>query len=191
MKKYLLAMVLCVFSWSSLAATPTEAVEKAVTDILEIAQAKDVPAEQRRANLEAVIKNYVDLQAASQRVLAKYWKKASKEEKQQFMTVFRKVLTNTYFNLLEQYNNEKVIFGKEEIKKQKYAVVESTVISGGKEIPVNYRLLLRNDSWKLYDFVAEGISMIRSFSGDYKAILKKEGVSGLSMKLEEKLASEG
>lgn len=189
MKKYLLALTLCFASWTSLAATPTEAVEKAVTDILEIAQAKDVPAEERRENLEAVIKNYVDLQAASQRVLAKYWKKASKEEKQKFMTVFRKVLTNTYFNLLEQYNNEKVIFGKEEIKKEKYAVVESTVISGGKEIPVNYRLLYRNDTWKLYDFVAEGISMIRSFSSDYKAILKKEGIGGLSIKLEEKLAS--
>lgn len=168
-------------------ATPKQVAEQAVADILAIAQNKSLDAEVRKTQLEDVIKKYVDLQAASQRVLATHWRKASKEEKVEFMRVFRKVLTSTYFNLLQQYENEKVIFGEEKIKKKKYATVESVVLSGGKEIPVSYQLLLRDDTWKLYDFVAEGISMIRSFNTDYAGQLRKDGVSGLSKALEQKI----
>lgn len=188
MKKIVLASLLFLASSMSWATTPTQVAEKAVNEILQIAQAKEISAQQRKSQLEAVIKNYVDLQAASQRVLAVHWKKASNEEKREFMLVFRRVLTNTYFVLLQKYENEKVVFGEETIKKEKYATVESIVLSGGKEIPVNYRLLFRKDKWKLYDFVAEGISMVRSFSGDYKSILRSKGVAGLTQQLEAKLA---
>lgn len=187
MKKILLASLLLLVSWSSFSNTPTEAVEQGVGEILKIAQAKELSAEQRLSQLEVVINNYVDLQAASQRVLAVHWKKASSEEKKEFVAVFGKVLTQTYFNLLEKYENEKVIFGKEEIKKEKFATVDSKIISGGKEIPVEYRLYFRNGKWKLYDLIPEGISMIRSFSSDYKGILRKEGVSGLSAQLKAKV----
>lgn len=191
MKRLLLSAALVLFSWSSLAATPTASVEKAYNEIIAIAQAKEVAPETRKEQLESVIKQYVDLQAASQRVLATHWKKANKDEKVAFMRVFRKVLTNTYFNLLQNYTNEKVIFLEESIKKKKYATVESKVISGGTEIPITFRLLKRKDGeWKLYDFVAEGISMIRSFSTDYQAILRKDKVAGLINQLEAKVAQE-
>lgn len=191
MKRIFLSIALMVFSWGSWAATPTELVEKAYNEIISIAQAKGVEASIRKERLDAVIKQYVDLQAASQRVLATHWRKASRDEKIAFMRVFRKVLTNTYFNLLQNYTNEKVIFTGESLKKKKYATVESKVISGGTEIPITFRLLKRKDGdWKLYDFVAEGISMIRSFSTDYQAILRKDKVAGLINQLEAKVAVE-
>jgi len=187
MKKLALGIILFLTSVACLA-SPTQVAEQAVADILAIAQDKSLDAQIRKDQLEDVIKKYVDLQAASQRVLAVHWRSASKEEKVAFMRVFRKVLTSTYFNLLQQYENEKVVFGEEQIKKERYATVESIVLSGGKEIPVTYRLLLRDDGWKLYDFVAEGISMIRSFNNDYASMLRSGGVTGLSKTLEEKLA---
>lgn len=187
MKKLALGIVL-FFTSIACMATPTKVTEQAVADILAIAQNKTLDEQVRKDQLEDVIEKYVDLQAASQRVLAVHWRSASKEEKVEFMRVFRKVLTSTYFNLLQQYENEKVIFGEETIKKKRYATVESTVLSGGKEIPVSYRLLLRDDGWKLYDFVAEGISMIRSFNNDYASMLRSGGVSGLSKTLEDKIA---
>lgn len=191
MKKIIITLALLSFSWLSYGATPTEAAQKAVAEILKIAQGRDLPAEQRKSQLEEVIKDYVDLPAASQRVLAQYWRTASKDEKKQFVLLFRKVLTNTYFNLLQEYNNEEVLFGNERIKKDIYAEVESTVVSNGKNIPITYKLLFRNDSWKLYDFTAEGVSIVRSFNNSYQSTLRSEGVTGLNKSLQQKIDESG
>ena len=192
--KNLLVFIVFLFGFGNAIAqdmeTPSERVQVAVADILAIAQNKDISADERKAGLEEALKKHVDLQAASQRVIAKYWRKASKEEKLEFMRLFRLVLTNTYANLLETYNNEEVRIEKEEIKKKKYASVDTIVISGGKEIPVTYQLLNRGDEWKIYDFVAEGISLVRSYSTDYQSILRKDGVTGLNQQLAEKFEAQ-
>lgn len=191
MKKFISALILLSVSWLSYSATPTEAAQKAVEEILKIAQGRDLPAQQRKDQLEEVIKEYVDLPSASQRVLAQYWRTASAEEKKDFVLLFRKVLTNTYFNLLQEYNNEEVLFTDERIKKDIYAEVESTVISKGKSIPITYRLMLRNDSWKIYDFSAEGVSIVRSFNNSYSSILRSGGVTELNKTLQQKIDENG
>jgi phospholipid transport system substrate-binding protein len=191
MKKVILLLVTLIFSASSSAAeanTPTERVKAAVEDILAIAQDNALPSEQKYENLGLAIKSHVDLQAASQRVIAKHWRKATKEQKIEFMGLFRQVLTNTYGKLLETYTNEEVRFENEKIKKEKYASVDTIVISGGKQIPVTYQLLKRGENWKIYDFVAEGISLVRSYSTDYQSVLRKGGIESLNKQLADKLA---
>lgn len=189
MKKLIAFLFFASFSWlASAAETPTEVAKEAVGEILKIAQNKAEPEAQRKAALEQVIGKYVDLQACSQRVLALYWRQASDEQKKAFMGVFQQVLTNTYFTLLQNYTNEAVTFKSEDIERKRYATVESIVLSQGKDIPVTYQLLLRNDQWKLYDFSAEGISVVRSFSSEYQGILRTKGVDGLIATLKAKLA---
>ncbi|WP_417355006.1 MlaC/ttg2D family ABC transporter substrate-binding protein [Gallaecimonas pentaromativorans] len=189
MKKLIAFLFFVSFSWlASAAETPTDVAKEAVGDILKIAQNKDQPEAQRKEALQSVIGQYVDLQACSQRVLALYWRQASDEQKRAFMKVFEQVLTNTYFTLLQNYTNEAVTFKSEDIQRKRYATVESIVLSQGKEIPVNYLLLQRNDQWKIYDFMAEGVSVVRSFSSDYQGILRTKGIDGLIDTLKAKLA---
>lgn len=191
MKKIISVLILLGASCMAYGTTPTEATQKAVAEILKIAQGREFPADQRKAQLEEVIKEYVDLPSASQRVLAQYWRTASNEEKKDFVLLFRKVLTNTYFNLLQEYNNEEVLFNDERIKKDIYAEVESTVISKGKSIPITYRLMFRNGSWKIYDFSAEGVSIVRSFNNSYSSILRSGGVSELNKSLQQAVDESG
>lgn len=191
MKRIIIATLLLgtsLLGFAQEAGDPTATAKEAITKIIEIAKNKDISTAARKEQLEEVIGEYVDLQAAAQRVLAVHWRKASKEEKIAFIGLFKKVLTNTYAALLEEYDNEKVTFVSEEIKKERYAEVESTILSKGTEIPVNYLLLYRNDQWKLYDFVAEGISLVRSYTTEYKGTLRSGGVSALNAALEKKLS---
>ena len=188
MKKILFIVFLLSFSRLVLAnGTPTETATSAISEILQIASNKTLAAQLRKEQLDEVIKKYVDLPATSQRVVATFWPRSKKEDKIGFILVFRQVLTDTYFRLLQNYKNEAVTFGKEEIKKKRYASVESIVLSEGKEIPVTYLLIFRNDEWKIYDFVVEGISLVRTFSSDYQSILRSEGLAGLNIKLQETL----
>ena len=167
---------------------PTARVKLGVADIINIASDSTLSVEQKKQSLSDVIEKHVDIQASAQRVLGKYWRKASDTEKRQFMVLLKGVLVDTYIVLLEEYDNQTVNYTSETIKKKVYASVDTEIHTKDKIIPVSYQLYQRNDQWKIYDFVAEGLSMIRTFSKDYQSTLKRSGVSGLNEALTAKLA---
>jgi len=182
-----LIMMLVMPSFGFAAQDPTARVKLGVEDIISIASDTALSAEQKKQSLSDVIEKHVDLQASAQRVLGKYWRQASDTEKRQFMVLLKAVLVDTYIILLNQYDNQTVEYTNEKIKKKVYATVVTEIHTKENIIPVSYQLYQRNDDWKIYDFVAEGLSMNRTFSNDYKSTLKKSGVSGLNEALAAKL----
>lgn len=189
MKSIIALIIMLVMPSVALAAQgPTDWVKLGVSDIISIASDSALSVEQKKQSLSDVIEKHVDIQASAQRVLGKYWREASDSEKRQFMVLLKGVLVDTYIVLLEKYDNETVAYTGETIKKKVYATVDTDIHTKDNIIPVSYQLYQRNDEWKIYDFVAEGLSMIRTFSKDYQSTLKKSGVSGLNEALAAKLA---
>lgn len=171
-------IILLSISNYAIAATPTETLKLAVNQLIAVASSK-ANDQTKRNNLAQIIKAEVDFDAVSKRVVSKSWKKSTPEQQQQFKGQFMDVMVNTYFVLLKNYSNEEVLFSKEQIKKDKYAIVDTQIISGNKKIPVRYRMIKVNDSWKIYDFIPEGVSLITTYKNSYNRILKKSGMSGL------------
>ena len=61
---------------------------------------------------------------------------------------------------IEGYTNEKITYDKEAIKaKGKYAVVNTTIVTDV-NIPIDYKLIFKNDKWQIYDVIVEGVSFI-------------------------------
>jgi len=180
MKTIFLGSLILLFSFSGYvyANTPTEALEKSVDKILQVAQSR-ANDKAKREMLTDVLKNEIDFDALSKRIVSKTWKKATDEQKIQFKQLFLGVTSDTYFTLLQNYSNEKVEFTKEQIKNNKYAIVDTQIISDGKKIPVRYRLYMKDGQWKIYDFIPEGISFVTTYKNNYATILRKSGMQGL------------
>ena len=49
-----------------------------------------------------------------------------------------------------------------------------------KKVPVTFKLILRKGLWRIYDFSAEGVSMVSTYINDYKSTLKKGGLESLN-----------
>jgi len=143
---------------------------------------------EKKALIIDVVKEKMNMKVLAQRVAFRHWKKASKEEQSLFIENFTQVVVNTYFALLSEYTNEKVEYLKEEIKKKKYAKVETNIVMSDKKIPVLYKLIFRKDQWRIYDFSAEGVSMTSTYINDYKSTLKRGGLKGLNEILIKKLS---
>ncbi len=193
MKNKLIALLaICTFSsFASSAETgkPTSSLTEAVNLFVNVASNKELSLKEKKVSITEIVKDKMDLPVISKRVISRYWKKANKEDKKEFIALFTQVIVNTYASLLNQYNNEEVEYLKEEIKKGKYAKVNTNIVLADKKIPVNYKLLLRNDQWRIYDFSAEGVSLISTYTNDYKATLKRSGLAGLNEILKKKVAS--
>lgn len=169
--------------------TPTELLKGVVTELIAVAANKDASIDDRKAQMGVILHAVVNYEALSQRVVARRWKEAAEPEKQVFRDLIARVVINSYFSLLQNYTNEEVDYVSEKFKKNKYAEVDTRILSGPKRIPVKFRMMLSDGEWRIYDFVVEGISMARTYNSSFKASLKKGGLSGLNAELANELSA--
>jgi phospholipid transport system substrate-binding protein len=177
------------------AATPSEAgahavIEKTVEEVLEVLADKSVPTEQRLNSIEEIVYGRFDLHAMSRLVLARNWKRFSKQQREEYVSQFKTYLSNNYGSRIERYDQENVeiLDARDEPRGD---VVVRTRISGGEfdGALVDYRLRDTAGEWRVIDVVIEGISMVSNFRDQFKAVVSSGGPELLLKKLKEKNAA--
>ena len=140
----------------------------------------------RRVALRKAIDERFNYRQMVMRSLAKNWDPRSDQEKQQFTLLFKALLENSYANKLESYQDEKIDYLGETIK-GKYALVKTEVVRPSSTIAVDYKLIQENGAWRVYDFVIEGVSMIRNYRSQFTKIIRKDSYEVLVQKLTDKI----
>ena len=140
----------------------------------------------RRAALRNAIDERFDYRQMVMRSLAKNWDTRSDQERQQFISLFKALLENSYASKLESYSDEKINYLSEVIK-GKYALVKTEVVRPSSTIAVDYKLIQENGTWQVYDFVIEGVSMIRNYRSQFTKIIRKDSFEVLVQKLTDKI----
>ena len=93
----------------------------------------------RRAALRNAIDERFDYRQMATRALAKNWDLRSDQERQQFISLFKSLLENSYASKLESYSDERINYLSEVIK-GKYALVKTEVVRPNSTIAVDYKL---------------------------------------------------
>jgi phospholipid transport system substrate-binding protein len=162
----------------ALAATPKETVEAGINNLLKTlgdpafkAKTKD----ERIAIIDKEIEPVFDFKELSRRALGRSWKKMSSDQQTEFIELFKKLLQGVYADRLLAYSDQKILFGDEKMLKKGTAQVESYLqTSDGKKIPLFYRLTNKSGSWKVYDVIIEGVSMVKNYRTQFREILAKD-----------------
>lgn len=142
--------------------------------------------EGRRIALQKTIDQRFNYHQMVMRSLAKNWKTRSEQERSDFIKLFKALLENSYASKLESYSNEKINYVDEVVKGQ-YALVKTEVVRPSTTISVDYKLINENGAWKVYDFVIEGVSMIRNYRSQFTKIIRKDSYEILVQKLKNKI----
>ena len=50
-------------------------------------------------------------------------------------------------------------------------------------------MILKDNKWKVYDVVVEGISLVRNYMNQFKEILRKEKYASLLQQMEDKVTA--
>jgi len=171
------------------AGAPTDSMKATIDEVLRIIRDKELKqpgkAEERRRQLEKVVEARFDYQEMSRRALGAPWHKLSDQEKQEFVGLFRTLLTNSYAEKIETYSGEGVQYVNERTEKD-YAEVRTKVLSGKTEIPLDYRLINKAEDWRVYDVVVDGVSLVNNYRGQFTKILRESTYSDLVDQLRKK-----
>ena len=112
----------------------------------------------------------------------------SAEQQKEFVKLFKQLLQGVYADRLLAYSDQKVVFEKELMLKKGRAEVQSYILtSDGNKIPLFYRLTNKGGSWKAYDIIIEGVSMVKNYRTQFKQILAKDSPDKLIEILREKV----
>ena len=68
------------------------------------------------------------------------------------------------------------------------ALVKTIVNYKGDTFPLDYRMLNRDGSWKVYDVVIENIGLVSNYRNEFAGIIRKKKFSGLMEMLKKKVS---
>jgi phospholipid transport system substrate-binding protein len=142
-----------------------------------------------RVEIEEIVREYCDFVDMAMRSLGPHWKSQPAPKQQEFVKLFEEMIFTTYINRVDTYAcaDEKVVYDAESVDGA-YAVVKSRVTGyKGSDVAIEYRLRLKNEEWKAYDVIIEGVSLVNNYRQQFNAILARESFDGLLQRMRNKV----
>jgi len=163
MRPFLLASLLWVTpSLADEASGPRERLERAVSVVLVLLDDSSLTDEARWQSIAAIVFDRFDFEAMSRSVMAGAWSRVSVDERLDFVEYFSRYIVEVYRARIEGRSAERVDYLDERITGDR-ATVETAIVSGDIEIPVTYRMVRRDDDWRVYDVLVEGVSLVGTY----------------------------
>ncbi|MBT4880213.1 MAG: ABC transporter substrate-binding protein [Alphaproteobacteria bacterium] len=195
--------VFCVYAPDGQAAGPKAKEKEDITDVsvkfiqglgdkaTKLLTSPTITDEERDNRFKMLFKENFAVEGIGRFVLARYWKRATKEEKTEFLELFKEMVTDTYAARFGQYKQEKFEISKTRGKGDGGVLVMSNIIrsEGNKPITVHWLVYKLKGELKVFDVIVEGISLGVTQRSEYGAIIQRQGgkIEGLLAELRKKL----
>ena len=168
---------------------PTAVVKHTIDEVIRLVtdETLKVPdqASHRRQLLEETIGTLFDFEEMAKRSLAAHWKGRGEDDHHEFVNLFRTLLANTYAGKIENYSGETVNYLKERLK-DGYAEVQTKIVSPKTEISLDYRLIVKDGTWHVYDVVVNGVSLVKNYRSQFERIIHRSSYEDLVITLRDK-----
>jgi phospholipid transport system substrate-binding protein len=176
-KRFTIFSLLIIFAlsipvYAGVPITTVEATVKRVLDVLRDPQLKHPSSKEiKKEKLRIIYKDMFDEIEFSKRTLARNWNKFTPAQRSEFVNLFEQVLEKAYIDKILDYSNEKIDFYKETMISANRAEIQTKIITSSKEIPIFYRMILKDGKWKVYDVVVENVSLVQNYRTQFNDIL--------------------
>ena len=170
---------------------PLELVQKTADDVLSVIKSDQSIQEDKekiyKLAEEKILPNF-DLDRISMLVLGKTWRKINEDQQQKFKTEFKTMLLRTYAVALGKYKDQEIHFKplRMEPEDNKVSVKSQIIQDGAQPISVDYSLAKKDNVWKVFDIVIEGVSLVTNYRSQFASEIKNNGIDSLITKLAEK-----
>mgnify|MGYP001825520065 CR=1 FL=1 len=130
---------------------------------------------------------HFDFAKITQAAVGRHWRQASPAQKEALTEGFREVLVRTYAQALLNYSGEEIRYLPVRPGRRESTVTVSTEVRepGGSPVPIDYRMYLKGQQWKVYDVVIDNVSLISNYRDSFNTRIRRDGIDGLIQRLAE------
>lgn len=171
---------------------PDQLVKRVTDDVLSIVRAdKDIQSgntSKAIALVEAKVLPHFNFERMTALAVGKDWRQASQDQRKRLSEEFKTLLVRTYSNALTAYKNQTVVYKPLKMQAGDTDVLIRTEIRqpGQQAVQLDYGLELQNSSWKVYDVVVAGISLVTNYRDNFAQEVRAGGIDGLINAIAEK-----
>lgn len=124
---------------------------------------------------------YVDFDEMAKWVVGRNaWTGADPGTRKIFVQEFRTMVINSYAKSLLAYTDQTVQFLPGRNANQEGRVQVSSIITdGSKPIRIDYRMVQEGGSWRVYDIIIEGVSMMQGYRSQFANDLNEGGLEAV------------
>ena len=141
---------------------------------------------ERRDQLRQILFARFDFTEMAKRALGSNWRRRTPQEQEEFIRLFTDVLERAYAEIIESYTDEKIVYLNERVDGSYADVASKILTSQGQEYSINYKAHLISSEWKVYDVVAENISLVNNYRSQFNRVISNASYEELVRRLRDK-----
>ncbi|MCF6435712.1 ABC transporter substrate-binding protein [Pseudoalteromonas sp. MMG022] len=185
-----LAMLFSAFSFAS--DTPYQLITKVGDELFTDIKAVNKDGKAQPDVMKNIVRSrlmpHIDVKFVSFKLLGKHIKGLQRAEAVEFINAVDSYLVATYANALLQYKGQNVLFEELPLGDNEFATVKVVIKEmSGPDIDMHFKFRQSKDgSWKVYDMVAEGISLLSAKQKEIITRISEVGLAQVTQELKNK-----
>lgn len=170
---------------------PMSVVKTTVNQALDVLRDTQTPLAQRQDKLRQIVASTFDFTEMAKSALGYHWKQITPAQQQEFTQAFVAFIEDSYLSKINDYRGQQVAFLGMRNDGPQYAQVNTDIVqpNGKDAIHVNYRLLQKDGTWKIYDVTVDSISIIANYRNQFNRVMNNSGYDTLINDLKAKQAA--
>lgn len=116
------------------------------------------------------------------------WGKSDSDTQKQFINEFKTLVVRSYARALLEYTDQEIQFLplRNAIESQRIQVSSLIKESGRAPVRMDYRLIQASGTWRVYDIIVEGVSLMQGYRAQFADDLRMGGLEKVTQKIRRK-----
>ncbi len=139
--------------------------------------------DERRQLIHQVDEHLFDWTEMGQRLLGATWGERTPAEHARFIALLADIV-DAHVLALAPSGVERILWNGQTVTDDRATIRTTVVMNRGHETSLDYRMILRDGVWRVYDVVMDNVSFLGTYRAQFRQIMKSASYEGLIDRLE-------
>ena len=158
-------------------ASPEQAVDSFHLALVKAMQADS--AVTRKTIIDEAIGNYFNVQTIARISLGRNWRTLDSEKQSAYIALMTELISSSYTSRFNDYDGQTFVIVESSSIASNRTRVKSVLNTNSEVVNLDYQLLTRDDTWRIYDIVANGVSDLSLKRSNYAALFASGGLEAV------------
>ena len=136
--------------------------------------------ETRRAIVDETINNHFQVHTIARISLGRNWRTLQSDEQSDYMALMEELISTTYASRFDKFDNQTFTIMSSSPIASNRARVKSILNTKSEVVNLDYQLQFSEESWRIYDIVANGVSDLSLKRSNYAALFADGGLDAIT-----------